>query len=134
LFDSFNPFKESDMERKEVRCADCGAVCPPPGPQGVASGYAVTHDDRKICYRCADNLERLALHDATQFVGYVSNDNRLTTWTGGTLGTILTTRATTIFGHDGYAYRIRDVFGRIWTGRHAGFFAGRGCALKVRRS
>lgn len=61
-----------------------------PSPHGVfTTGTAHTTDGREICYTCADQEEREALKTATRFCAYISCDGRrLTTWTGGDLGSV----------------------------------------------
>lgn len=108
---------------------DCGHEATPPTTfhaNGVplTTGVAHTPDGRSICYSCADDEQREALLGAgtVPFVAYLSSDRKcVTTWTGGTLGTV--TRYTTGQGrwstygivHRCYV-RVTDVHGQEWTG------------------
>jgi hypothetical protein len=113
-----------------TRILSCGHE---PSPHSEhTTGTAHTTDGREICWACADNESREQMKTAASFVVYVG-DNNVTTWTGGNLGGILYRSVTHIFGHKGIAYRIRDVHGQVWHGRHAGMFSGKGCALRIRR-
>jgi hypothetical protein len=124
------------IETQIIHCANCGAVCPPAPPQGGASGYAITQDNRKICYSCSDNMQREELKDRSRpFFAYVSSDGKeITTWTGGKLMTVTISRPCQLtrqsFLHDRRAYRsirARDIHGKNWAGRGSA-----GIAIKMR--
>lgn len=106
--------------------ADCGHVYTSPGHGTGAAGYAVTPEGSKICYQCADGRERLSLHESkpghraqgylTITTGIAPRDvPRITTWTGGTLATVLSQHETRSgFGGSRYYGRAVDPDGRIW--------------------
>lgn len=106
-------------------CVQCGAPFPvhPPGYLAYA-GYAVRPDGGHICYPCADAAQREDMRDRSRpFVAYLSG-TKVTTWTGGELGTVVWTRPAKLtrpsFTHDRRSYRsvrVRDVHGAMWTGR-----------------
>lgn len=55
-----------------IYCAWCGNHCPPPGPQGGASGYALTRDDVKICYDCAGYVDAMQMEATGRAVMYLA--------------------------------------------------------------
>lgn len=88
----------------------------------MTTGYARTEDDRTLCYACADDEQRAELLTRSDVFAYLSSDRkRVTTWTGGTLGTV--TRYTVSAGrwstfgivHRCYV-RVTDVHGQSWYG------------------
>ena len=101
----------------------------PPTAQPIGScgtGYARTRDGRTLCYACADAAEREELRSRSGvFCAYLSSDGqRATTWTGGTLGTVVSSRPCKLtrrsYTHDASEYRsvtVRDVHGAYWHGR-----------------
>lgn len=100
---------------------DCGHE-PTDHGRAFATGAARTADGRRICYACADDEQRADMLTEPRFVAYLSSDQRrVTTWTGGTLGAV--TRYTTDAGrwstfgivHRCYV-RVTDVHGNHWTG------------------
>lgn len=56
----------------------------------MTTGYARAADtDARMCYSCADDMQRTELATADRFTGYLSADGRsVTTWTGGTLARV----------------------------------------------
>lgn len=108
-------------------CADCNEViylrC---GGLG-ATGYACHQSGALICYPCADKSQIADLIGATRAGGYISSDGkRLTTWTGGTLGTVIQKTETAlpfgrtyswVHGKHYFQFRIRDVHGQYWHGK-----------------
>lgn len=119
-----------------VHCAKCNAVCPPPSGGCGAAGYAVKADGSKICYACADAIERELLKDRScSFVAYLSSDGAtVTTWTGGKLMTVTASRPCRLsrqsFTHNRNSFRsvrARDIHGAMWCGRGSA-----GVAIKLR--
>lgn len=93
---------------------DCGHA--PTPTSGSGTGYATdsTTGETK-CYACADQYEIDLLRTADRFVAYLSLDSkRITTWTGGTLGTV--TRATDSAPAKKTYVRVTDVHGIDWYG------------------
>lgn len=136
-----------DADRVTV---DCGHVAIPhyflmpdwqtyagtPG-QGVAggTGYATMRDGRKLCYPCADDVERAEMDTAETFTAYLSSDGKsITTWTGGHLAhvqSLSTSKRYTPTGgqwHAHYVTAIRN--GVTWHGVNA----GTGMVITLRRS
>lgn len=111
------------MKTERIICADCGAEIPKP-VNSCGTGYAVFRDGRKVCYACADKIQREDLHDRSRpMTGYLSSDGqRWTTWTGGTLGNVirLTESRCAFHGARMVHIRVRDVHGKEWYGRGAG--------------
>jgi hypothetical protein len=117
-------------------CTDCGADLPkhPPGYCG-GSGYAITPENRRICYACADKRQVADLLDRSKpFCAYLSTSGlTITTWTGGKLMTVTRETDWRIFGsrHSvGSCVSAVDVHGKRWHGRGA----GRGMAINLRPS
>ena len=90
---------------------ECGHE--PTPDSGCGTGYSIARDTgRRSCYACSDNLEREAmLHSDGKFFAYLSSDGyRVTTWSGGQLGTVerLTRNARQTFvrviGQDGWMW------------------------------
>jgi streptogramin lyase len=112
--------------------ADCGHSYESPGHGAGAAGYAVTSDGSKICYACADVVERLAVHRSApgdRTMAYLSivtehptrQVRRLTTWTGGTLARVVSMRETRSgFGRSRYYGRAVDADGRVWSFNSSG--------------
>lgn len=107
-------------------CSKCNSLFPvnPPNHTG-ATGYATLPNGERICYPCADFLKREELKDRSKpFMAYVGKDNEITSWTGGKLMTITSSRRCTLtrqsFTHDRKGYRsihAVDVHGGHWAGR-----------------
>jgi hypothetical protein len=74
----------------ETLTAACGHDYQTPEVSG-GSGYALRRDPEtgrefRICYACAETIERVEFLGSDRFSAYLSGDGRtLTTWTGGTL-------------------------------------------------
>lgn len=113
-------------------CADCNEAIYFPiradGGYSCGTGYAQPRDsDALICYPCADKSQIADLIGATRAGGYISSDGkRLTTWTGGTLGTVIQKTETAlpfgrtnswVHGKHYFQFRIRDVHGQYWHGK-----------------
>jgi hypothetical protein len=112
---------------------DCGHPIGEHSP--FTSGYAVTPDNRRICYACADARQREDLKDRSRpFTAYLSSDGRkVTTWTGGELMTVTRETDWRIFGsrrNVGSCISATDCHGNRWHGRGA----GRGMAITLRPS
>jgi len=112
------------MSAETFTCADCGKTFPVQTSGGT--GYARTADGKTICYGCADIRERAELKDRTRpFCAYVSSDGKaVTTWTGGRLGDVISSRPCALtrqsFTHSRGSFRsvrVRDVHGGEWYGR-----------------
>lgn len=93
---------------------DCGHAVTPSGIEVFGTGFAVSKDTgKRYCYPCADDLQREALLTEQRWSGYLSsNERRVTTWTGGTLGTV--TRCTRNSRQT--FIRMTDVHGQHWAG------------------
>jgi hypothetical protein len=112
------------MDQTMTAVLDCGHVCV---PDGIAAGYAITLEDRKICYACADRLQLEQIENAqigdriTLYVG--SEGKSITTWSGGHMmrAGILARSRTCGFGYtriyDTWGF---DKLGRVWYGRGSG--------------
>lgn len=92
---------------------DCGHA---PTPDTIGTGYAETADGRRVCYPCADDMQRAELAATPaggRFGAYLSTDGRhVTTWTGGHLATV-----TRLTGNRRQTFvRARDRDGRMWAG------------------
>ncbi len=114
----------------KTMCADCGAECV---PSDCTTGYAViVADGRKVCFVCADAIDRAEMASASEHVVYLSGDgSRLTTWTGGELARVTIRRKTLAgFGRGQTYIRATDARGAEWYGRGA----GEGMAMRVRRA
>lgn len=74
------------MKDSEFKCSTCLQSHPVQSSGGT--GYALFYD-RKICYSCADILDRARLLIKDHLTAYVSCDGKaLTTWSGGKLGRV----------------------------------------------
>ena len=116
---------------------DCGHL--PTADSGIGTGYAVTPEETKICYACADAAQVADVADPaiTMFLGYVTQ-NTITTWTGGMLGWV--TRR--MEGERRYSslgmpmrwvsYDVGTPDGRRWYGRH-NIESGNAVVLRVRK-
>lgn len=67
---------------------DCGHAAT---PDGLASGKATDpRTGHTMCYPCANQHEAGAMSQAERYTAYLSGDGkRITTWTGGTLATVV---------------------------------------------
>lgn len=78
-------------------------------------GYARIPDegDRKVCYACADDMQRAEMRDAMRFAAYLSADWRsVISWTGGHLA-----RVTRCTGNRTQTFvRAVDTHGNTWAG------------------
>ena len=118
--------------KAQTECADCGATFK---SDGFGTGYAVLHDDTRVCYACADKRQIAELKDRSKpFCAYVGKDNAITTWTGGKLMTIIRawpcqlTRQSYAHSAKGYlSIHAVDVHGGHWAGR-----GSEGVAIKLR--
>ena len=110
-------------------CTDCGKAFV---PTAHTPGYAVLPNGSRICYACADERQRADLLDRSKpFTGYLSGDGcRFTTWTGGTLGSVVRHNVSRTAWHGAEMHHVRvvDVHGNAWFGKGA----GQGMALTVR--
>jgi hypothetical protein len=50
-------------------CEQCGAACV---SGGFAAGYAVTNDNRRICYGCANEREKATFAKSGVYFAYMS--------------------------------------------------------------
>lgn len=95
---------------------DCGHVAT---PREYVTGYATTADGRRVCYACADDMQRADLLTQSRAFGYLSGD-RVTTWTGGTLMTVTRAVNRTMRTPTATCRRIfvraTDVHGQKWYG------------------
>lgn len=98
---------------------------------GIAAGYAcIGADDRKICYACADDMQRKEVETAPKVYAYVASDGgTITTWTGGILMRVLTMYRRGMPKHT-YSVWARDPHGQLWYG----IGGGRGMYVGLRRS
>lgn len=107
---------------------DCG--------HATEDGQYGTRDGQRHCYLCCDQIERLDMYDADQFLAYLSSDGRtLTTWTGGHLADVTWTSAKN-YGHTptgGYYERWYLHATDLWGGRWTGQTPGRGMYVRLRR-
>jgi len=106
------------------KCCDCGAVrmFPMSGTVG-GTGYAVVPGNQLCCYDCADKRQREDMRDRSRpFTAYISSDGaRLTTWSGGTLGHVISHSShCNNWGARIHCYSVRDVHGAYWHGRSSG--------------
>lgn len=114
------------------RCSCCHKVKATDG-RGCSTGYAVTPNNRLMCYTCADAAQREELRDTSRpFFAYLAGNGRnITTWTGGELMRVERETGWRIFGsrrNMGACVTARDVHGKRWYGRGA----GRGMCIKLR--
>jgi hypothetical protein len=118
-------------------CVACKARCLLDTVGGFTPGYAQKRDsDDMVCYPCADALQVAEIRDsAGPFYCYVSSDGkRVTTWTGGTLGTV-TNYGESRAGWNGGTiarFHVTDVHGRKWYGRGGG--RGMCCTLRLAKN
>lgn len=120
------------MQHPTYQCARCAVVkvLPHLGQSGAA-GYA-TIGAEKICYDCADAMQRADMLDRSgPFYCYLSSNGcDVTTWTGGKLGRVHASKQSRS-GWNGsliYRFHVRDVHGQWWQGRGAG--EGMCCTLR----
>lgn len=95
------------------------------------SGYAVLPDDTRVCYDCADRLQREDMLVKDEVWGYLSGDGKkFTTWTGGELARVTEEGAARTGWHGKEITYIRAVSpdGRRWYGKNG----GRGMALRLK--
>ena len=103
---------------------DCGHA---PTPQGAGSGYAYFTPDFRMCYPCADEVQRAEIKTGVdRFVGYVDGDvsvgAHLVTWSGGMLGRVVGVqwgRTSRRFGGVSMVHVVAVVEGRRWHGKYA---------------
>jgi len=89
----------------------------------MTAGYAEMSDGRRVCYACADDLQRGAMVQNTEITAYLSSDGEhITTWTGGELAKVISLgSATTGFGGSEITFvRAVSPDGREWYGRNGG--------------
>ena len=108
---------------------DCGhSPSPVANNTSRINGIAHTPDGKRVCYDCADTLQRAEVlsDDTHPFMAYLSK-GKLTTWTGGDLGLKIIDRTnyrvrqfSYISGYDRTWIKAQDTRGRIWTGRNGG--------------
>ncbi|TDC01128.1 hypothetical protein E1091_03415 [Micromonospora fluostatini] len=118
-------------EDKYRRVVDCGHLAQPdfwlvpnwreladtPG-MGAAgtTGYGTTEDGKKRCYDCCTAFEVERMKTADVMTVYLSTDNkRVTTWPGGTLGTV-TEHYVSKAARKTYV-KATDVHGAHWSGQ-----------------
>jgi hypothetical protein len=65
------------MQRPKT-CDICDKDCK---PEGIATGYAITSDQRILCYDCAATNERADMIEDGRAVLY-HGDDKVTNWTG----------------------------------------------------
>ena len=97
-----------------IKC-DCGHDSE---PRGVAVGYARDAEGRTCCYPCADAMDREQMRTADRFTAYQSGD-RITTWTGGTLGRIVRVGKVHRWSRERRYVSVVDVHGARWHGTAA---------------
>jgi len=125
------------MKTQTDICFDCRKPFPAKSPEvnGVAFYVTVRTNGSRVCYDCADKRQVESLRDRSQAViGYVSASKTITTFTGGKLMTILSSRPCKLvrrsWTHDRNSYksiRAVDVHGGHWAGR-----GSEGIAIKLR--
>jgi hypothetical protein len=100
--------------------------------QRMTTGYATTRDGRRLCYSCADDMQRSELATADTYGAYVSSDGRrITTWSGGPLARV-TSHSIGRAGSGGQMHYWRAVTpdGAEFYGRNA----GEGMCITIRRA
>lgn len=109
------------MKATTVTVLDCGHA-PTDTESSMTNGIARTADDRTMCYACADDAQRADLLTESRVFAYLSGDGRkVTTWTGGELGTVTAlwrdAGRWSTYGivHRCYV-RVTDVHGQRWHG------------------
>lgn len=99
---------------------DCGHLAI---PKKLATGYATLPDGRRVCYSCADDLQRDDVRDAQpgdRITLYESSDGtRITTWTDGTVMRVLRHGARHNFSRERRYVTAIDELGRVWSGTSA---------------
>jgi len=112
-------------------CEQCGKACV---ADGFAAGYAVTNDNRRICYGCANEREKADFAKSEAYFAYMSGDGKaVTTWTGERLATVTYSRRHRGgFGGEYFTLDATAPDGSRWYGRGAG--PGMYCRLKRRKS
>lgn len=91
-----NTTKEQDTDPRPVigKCASCAAFLRAPLSTGGATGFAAIDGPegrkQRICYPCADEMQRAEVRDSKpgdRFCAYIGSDGEtVTTWSGGRLG------------------------------------------------
>lgn len=102
---------------------------------GISTGYVMTGGSRKICYSCADDLERQYVAGHNDWIGYLSSkENAVTSWSGGKI--MRTTRvspgeprAWSLSGRLTYVNTVDDQ-GKSWFGKGA----GEGMSIRMHRA
>jgi hypothetical protein len=103
---------------------DCGHG---PSPHGAyTTGTAHTPDGKEICWNCSNEEQRQDLEDATDYVGYLSEDGKeITTWPGGKLADVTYYNPVKYYGFYGIPFtrvfwRATDGHGQLWHGSSPG--------------
>jgi len=106
-------------------CQQCRKPFPvhPPGYCG-GTGYAVLTDGSRVCYACADKWQLERLKDRSSPVIAYLQGGDITTWTGGKLMKVVSSRHTR---NGERSIRARDYHGGCWAGR-----GSNGMAIKLR--
>jgi hypothetical protein len=144
----------SDAPGRESLILDCGHVPTPPtvfytNGTPITTGYALTSEERVICYACAQQEEIDLLKTADRAVGYLTRAIatgrwQVTTWTGGQLMTVDRNRyGAPHMSHarvgfrdcsgrspERYTVHATDVHGQKWIG----IGPGEGMYLRLRRA
>lgn len=102
-----------------VTCARCGATCT---PSGIATGYALTPNGKKICYTCCAEQDSAHMIDTGKAVLYFDETARtVSNWPGSLKFTVVAMW----HGRHNIAGKVTFVrfYGpddAIWTGRQMG--------------
>ena len=114
-----------------MSCAICNATFPTVTSFG-GTGYATLVTGLRVCYPCAESMEREAFAKGNPYTCYLASDGKsVTTWTGGELAKVTTERTIRAgFGGRMTYVRAKDATGHEWYGRNA----GRGMCLTLRRA
>lgn len=128
---------ERPQPRDLLDCGCCYVGWPTRAPGGpLGTGYAMTIDDRIVCYGHGDESERealAALLPGEAFIAYVSSDGEwLTTWPGGKLArTVQHGVGRHNFAGTMHSYRFRSPDGAEFYGRNS---EGPGMVIAVKRA
>jgi hypothetical protein len=138
---------------------DCGCIqtkFPDHSRLETATGYA-TFNDKRICYACADNLQREEIRQGGKIVLYWSTEletpefrlpnwksayqtdwngiplGKITTWSGGNMGTVcrITVGQCSFGGRVRYYLQVRMFDGTEWHGSSPG--GGMYCRMKKKK-
>lgn len=121
----------TEFPKVEPELLSCGHLST---PRGFAAGYATrVKDGAKICYDCADRMQREELLVEKEVFGYLSSDGKLiTTWTGGELMKVTSegSARTGFYGSRVTYVRAEGPDGSRWYGKNG----GRGMSIRMKRA